>query len=74
MMTSALSLRDTQLLAQKLGQLQAQLLHLPTLSADDGYQWHLDSTRRFAGEVSHDLAQVFAAQESLTQGKDQAHA
>ncbi len=73
-MRATLSPRDTQLLAQKLGQLQAQLLHLPTLNADDEYQWHLDSTRRFAGEVSHDLAQVFAAQESLPQGKEQEHA
>jgi hypothetical protein len=41
-------------LVRELGQLQAQLQHLPTVDTDD-YQRHLAYTRHFAGKVLVDL-------------------
>jgi hypothetical protein len=41
-------------LVRELGQLQAQLQHLPTVESDD-YQRHLAYTRHFASKVLVDL-------------------
>jgi hypothetical protein len=57
----------TQTLESKLGQLQAQLQHMPSTS-DADYQSSLNFTRRFVGEVLQDLELFIVETAGLTQG------
>src|SRR5579859_6640141 len=62
------SIQTTRELATKLGQLQAQLQHLP-LPSDADYQLALQFTKRFAGEVQQDLEQLITPHST----KDEVH-
>ncbi|HLZ62598.1 MAG TPA: hypothetical protein VKR06_37105 [Ktedonosporobacter sp.] len=63
------SIQTTRELITKLGQLQAQLQHLPRPS-DADYQLALQFTKRFAGEVQQDLEQLIQPPLST---KDEVH-
>lgn len=59
-------------LVRELGQLQAQLQHLPTVEVND-YQRHLAYTRRFAGKVLVDLEHFVDATGELSVSPVQAN-